>query len=105
MPFPRKLLPVLPVNPVFVSKDVRDVLCCPVPRTLHPTENTRFVRFFRDFEKLACTTADYRGVTDQIFRKCGFYRWDEKAGLHGMRYAPRIDVLYAQEKETGDEED
>src|SRR5258708_132484 len=32
-------------------------------------------------------------------------RWDEKAGLHGMRYAPRIDVLYAQEKETGDEED
>src|SRR5258708_40002174 len=21
-------------------------------------------------------------------------RWDEKAGLHGMRYAPRIDVLY-----------
>jgi hypothetical protein len=25
-------------------------------------------------------------------------RWDEKAGLHGMRYAPIIDVLEAQEK-------
>jgi len=25
-------------------------------------------------------------------------RWDEKASLHGMRYAPIIDVLEAQEK-------
>src|SRR6266404_4300581 len=39
------------------------------------------------------------------FPVTAFTRWDEKAGLHGMRYAPRIDVLYAQEKETGDEED
>jgi hypothetical protein len=30
---------------------------------------------------------------------------DEKAGLHGMRYAPNDRRAFAQEKETGDEED
>src|SRR5260221_1852319 len=45
------------------------------------------------------------GTSDASKTQSGLIRWDEKAGLHGMRYAPRIDVLYAQEKETGDEED
>jgi hypothetical protein len=33
-------------------------------------------------------------------------RWDEKAGLHGMRYAPNNRrARGTREKETGDEED
>jgi len=50
-----------------VSKDVRDVLYCPYLRVSHPAENTRFVRFFRDFEKLACTTADSKALTSSVF--------------------------------------
>jgi hypothetical protein len=33
-------------------------------------------------------------------------RWDEKAGLHGMRYAPNVSTCSRHnKKETGDEED
>ena len=35
-----------------------------------------------------------------------FTRWDEKAGLRGMRYAPKDRRAHGRkEKETGDEED
>jgi hypothetical protein len=35
-----------------------------------------------------------------------FTRWDEKAGLRGMRYAPNVSTCSRHnKKETGDEED
>jgi len=34
-----------------------------------------------------------------------FLRWDEKAGLHGMRYAPNVRRAQGTKKETGYEED
>ena len=35
-----------------------------------------------------------------------FTRWDEKAGLRGMRYAPNVSTCSRhKKKETGDEED
>ena len=36
----------------------------------------------------------------------GLTRWDEKAGLRGMRYAPNVSTCSRhKKKETGDEED
>jgi hypothetical protein len=36
---------------------------------------------------------------------CALIRWDEKAGLRGMRYAPSVGRARSTEKETGNEKD
>jgi hypothetical protein len=58
-----------------------------------------------DGMRVARTLSCGLSVVDQ-FSIAALIRWDEKAGLHGMRYAPSVSTCSRhKKKETGDEED